>query len=90
MEANAEKVERRVQKSAAAQLLQHRIGNVFAGIITGANDKGTFVRVFEPTAEGKVVRGGQGLAVGQKVQVRLLATNVEKGFIDFERVVGAG
>ncbi|MGZ3429133.1 MAG: RNB domain-containing ribonuclease [Polyangia bacterium] len=89
MEANAEKVERRVQKSAAAQLLQHRVGSVFSGIITGANDKGTFVRVLEPTAEGKVVRGGQGLAVGQKVQVRLLAVNVEKGFIDFERVVGA-
>ncbi|MGZ3405787.1 MAG: RNB domain-containing ribonuclease, partial [Polyangia bacterium] len=86
MEANAEKVERRVQKSAAAQLLQHRVGSVFSGIITGANDKGTFVRVLEPTAEGKVVRGGQGLAVGQKVQVRLLAVNVEKGFIDFERV----
>jgi exoribonuclease-2 len=88
MEANAEKVERRVQKSAAAQLLQHKVGSVFAGIITGAGEKGTFVRVFEPTAEGKVVRGAQGLAVGQKVQVRLLAANVEKGFIDFERLVG--
>jgi VacB/RNase II family 3'-5' exoribonuclease len=87
MEAAAEKVERRVQKSAAAQLLEHKVGSVFAGIITGAGDKGTFVRVLEPTAEGKVVRGGHGLAVGQKVQVRLIDVNVPKGFIDFERVV---
>lgn len=86
MEAQAEKVERRVQKSAAAQLLEHKVGTLFSGIITGAGDKGTFVRVFEPTAEGKVVRGFQGLTVGQKVQVRLLDVSVAKGFIDFERI----
>jgi exoribonuclease R len=87
MEAMAEKVERRVQKSAAAQLLEHRVGSVFSGIITGAGDKGTFVRVFEPTAEGKIVGAAHGLAVGQKVQVRLVDVNVTKGFIDFQRVV---
>jgi exoribonuclease R len=86
MEAQAEKVERRVQKSAAAQLLEHKVGQLFSGIITGASDKGTFVRVVDPVAEGKVVRNFQGLAVGQKVQVRLLDANVPKGFIDFERV----
>ena len=86
MEAMAEKVERRVQKSAAAQLLERRVGSIFGGVITGASEKGTFVRVFEPTAEGKVVRGGHGLAVGQKVQVRLVDVSVPKGFIDFERV----
>ena len=89
MEANAEKVERRVQKSAAAQLLAHRVGQSFDGIITGAGDKGVFVRVLAPTAEGKVVRGERGLAVGQRVRVRLLDVNVDKGFIDFEREVGA-
>ena len=87
MEAQAEKVERRVQKSAAAQLLQHRVGSTFAGIITGASDKGVFVRVFEPIAEGKLVHGGHGLAVGQRVRVRLRGVDVEKGFIDFERLV---
>jgi VacB/RNase II family 3'-5' exoribonuclease len=86
MEAMAEKVERRVQKSAAAQLLERRVGSVFSGIITGAGEKGTFVRVFAPTAEGKLVRGGHGLAVGQKVQVRLVDVSVARGFIDFERV----
>jgi exoribonuclease-2 len=86
MEAQAEKVERRVQKSAAAQLLADRVGQLFSGIITGASDKGTFVRVLEPIAEGKVVRNFQGLAIGQSVQVRLLDVSVPKGFIDFERV----
>ncbi|HEY2747354.1 MAG TPA: RNB domain-containing ribonuclease [Polyangia bacterium] len=86
MEAQAEKVERRVQKSAAAQLLEHSVGRLFTGIITGAGDKGTFVRVTAPIAEGKVVRNFHGLAVGQRVQVRLLDVSVAKGFIDFERV----
>ena len=86
MEANAEKVERRVQKSAAAQLLENKVGQVFSGIITGASDKGTFVRVVDPLAEGKVVRNFQGLAVGQNVHVRLIDVSVAKGFIDFERV----
>jgi exoribonuclease R len=90
MEAQAEKVERRVQKSAAAQLLEHSVGQLFTGIITGAGDKGTFVRVTAPVAEGKVVRNFQGLAVGQRVQVRLLDVSVAKGFIDFERVTSGG
>ncbi|HEX8952091.1 MAG TPA: RNB domain-containing ribonuclease, partial [Polyangia bacterium] len=86
MEAQAEKVERRVQKSAAAQLLEARVGQLFSGVITGASDKGTFVRVVDPIAEGKVVRNFAGLAVGQRVQVRLVDVSVPKGFIDFERV----
>jgi exoribonuclease II len=84
MEAGAEKVERRVQKSAAAQLLQSQVGRDFDGIITGASDKGVFVRVTAPTAEGKLVKGGHGLKVGQRVRVKLLDVNVMKGFIDFE------
>jgi exoribonuclease R len=86
MEAMAEKVERRVHKSAAAQLLQSRIGASFAGLITGASDKGVFVRVFEPSAEGKLLRPQPGLAVGQRVQVRLVDVSVAKGFIDFEQI----
>jgi len=75
-----------VQKSAAAQLLQSQVGRDFDGIITGASDKGVFVRVLNPTAEGKVVKGGHGLTVGQRVRVRLLDVSVAKGFIDFERL----
>jgi exoribonuclease-2 len=83
MEAAAEKVERRVQKSAAAMLLVARVGEVFDGVVTGASDKGTFVRVMDPPCEGKIVRGERGLAVGQKVKVKLLEADVEKGYIDF-------
>ena len=63
-EDNAAKVERQVRKSAAALLLAPRIGARFDGIVTGASDKGTWVRISGPTAEGRVVRGFEGLDVG--------------------------
>ena len=85
-EDNAEKVERQVRKSAAALLLVSRIGQRFDGIVTGASEKGTWVRVSGPSAEGKVVRGFEGLDVGDHVRVELVRTDVERGFIDFARV----
>jgi len=85
-EDNAKKVERQVQKSAAALLLIHRIGEHFEGIVTGASEKGTWVRIVSPPVEGKVIRGFQGLRVGDKVKVELVGTNVERGFIDFAAV----
>ncbi len=85
-EDNAKKVERQVQKSAAALLLQGRVGERFEGIVTGASEKGTWVRIIHPPVEGRVVRGFQGLDVGDRVGVELIDTNVERGFIDFARV----
>lgn len=85
-EDNAKKVERQVSKSAAALLLASRIGQQFDGIVTGASDKGTWARVTKPMAEGKIVRGFDGLAVGDHVSVKLIRTDVAKGFIDFARV----
>ena len=85
-EAAAKKVERQVTKSAAALLLQSRIGQRFDAIVTGAADKGTWVRVFDPPVDGKLVQGTQGMDVGHKLQVELLKTDVERGFIDFKRV----
>jgi VacB/RNase II family 3'-5' exoribonuclease len=82
----AKKVERRVAKSAAALLLESRIGQRFAAIVTGAAQKGTWVRLFDPPVEGRLVHGFDGLDVGRKVRVELLYTDVEKGFIDFKRV----
>jgi len=82
-EDNANKVERLVRKAAAALLLEHRIGERFDGIVTGASDKGTYVRVFRPPIEGRVVQGQAGMDVGEKVRVKLLDTNVERGWIDF-------
>jgi VacB/RNase II family 3'-5' exoribonuclease len=82
-EDHAAKVERRVSKSAAALLLAPRIGQTFAAIVTGAADKGTWARITAPPAEGRIVRGFQGLKVGQSIRVRLLSTDVARGFIDF-------
>ncbi len=84
-EDDAAKVERRVEKSAAALLLSSRIGEVFDGICTGAAEKGTWVRIFRPAAEGRVVSGFAGLKVGERVRVELIDTDVERGFIDFKR-----
>lgn len=83
---NADKVERLVRKSAAALLLGSRIGQQFDAIVTGASDKGTWVRIQEPVAEGRVVRGYEGLDVGDRVRVALVHTDTARGFIDFAQV----
>lgn len=82
----AKKVERQVGKSAAAMLLESRIGELFEAIVTGASDKGTWVRLLHPPVEGKLVSGFEGMDVGQKLRVQLTGTDVERGYIDFKRV----
>ena len=82
----AQKVERQVRKSEAALLLHPRIGQRFDGVITGASDKGTWVRIFQPPAEGRLIDAPERLQVGQTVKVRLVSTSVERGFIDFALV----
>ncbi|TWO71727.1 RNB domain-containing ribonuclease [Caenimonas sedimenti] len=84
-EDNANKVERQVLKAAGAYLLHHRIGERFDALVTGAAPKGTFVRIHSPLLEGRVVRGFEGLDVGDAVNVRLVAVDAAQGFIDFER-----
>jgi exoribonuclease II len=81
----ADKVERQVRKSAAALLLEKRVGEQFNAIVTGVSDKGTWVRVFDPPVEGKLVHGFENLEVGKKLRVKLISTDVERGFIDFVR-----
>lgn len=82
----ARKVERLMRKAIAANFLGKQIGQVFDGIVTGANEKGTYVRLLKFPAEGKVVRGEKGVDVGDKVRVKLARTDAVHGFIDFERV----
>jgi exoribonuclease-2 len=82
----ARKVERLMRKVVAADLLSRRIGEVFNGIVTGASPKGTYARLLNFPAEGKVIRGAQGIDVGDKVRVRLVSVDIPHGFIDFERV----
>jgi exoribonuclease-2 len=82
----AKKVERQVTKSAAAILLEPRIGERFEAVVTGASDKGTWVRLLHPPLEGRLARGFEGLDVGHKLRVQLIRTDVERGYIDFKRV----
>ena len=84
-EAAAQKVERLMRKVAAAAFLQNRIGEVFEAVVTGASHKGIFVRVSSPPVEGRVMHGERGLDVGDKIRVRLLRAEMERGFIDFAR-----
>lgn len=81
----ARKVERLMRKASAAVLMGERIGETFDAIVTGVSNKGTFVRLIAPPAEGRVMRGEEGMDVGDKVRVKLLATEPERGFIDFAR-----
>ena len=85
-EDQAAKVERQVRKSAAALFLQSRVGERFHAIVTGASDKGTWVRTLGTPVEGRVVKGFSGLDVGDRVDVRLVDTDVDQGFIDFAAV----
>jgi VacB/RNase II family 3'-5' exoribonuclease len=85
-EDDANKVERLVAKSAAAMLLSSRIGDQYDAICTGAADKGTWVRIFHPPIEGRLFHGYEGVDVGNRLKVRLIHVDVDKGFIDFEKV----
>jgi exoribonuclease-2 len=81
----ANKVERQVRKSAAAMVVESRVGEQFDAFVTGASNKGVYVRATTPPIEGKLVRGGNGLDVGDRLRVRLANVNIDRGFIDFER-----
>jgi exoribonuclease-2 len=85
-EDKAKKVERQVEKSAAALLLASRIGDRFDAIVTGAAPKGTWVRLLDFPVEGRLLHGFEGVDVGNRVRVQLIHTDVDRGFIDFKRV----
>jgi exoribonuclease-2 len=84
----ARKVERTMEKRAAAVAFQNRVGQTFDGIVTGVTPKGVFVRVPDPPLEGRLMRGEQGVDVGDRIRVKLLSTDPQRGFIDFGRVDG--
>jgi exoribonuclease-2 len=87
MEDAAKKVERQLTKSAVALLMQSQVGAIFNSIVTGASDKGTSVRILSgPPVEGKLLANAAGLKIGDRIRVRLVGTNVDRGFIDFELV----
>jgi exoribonuclease-2 len=82
----ARKVERDMNKRLAAAALQHRLGQNFSAVVTGVTPKGVFVRVLDPPVEGRLMRGEQGLDVGDRLRVSLLAADPRRGFIDFGRI----
>ncbi|HVU36090.1 MAG TPA: RNB domain-containing ribonuclease [Opitutaceae bacterium] len=84
------KVERQVAKSAAAILLAPHVGETFEALVTGAADKGTWVRLTQPPAEGKLVGGHEGREVGQRIRVQLVYVDIERGFLDFIGLRGDG
>jgi exoribonuclease-2 len=81
----ANKVERQVGKSAAALLLESRIGEKFDSIVTGASEKGTWVRLLAVPVEGKLVQGFEGMDVGHRLRVQLISVDVQRGYIDFKK-----
>jgi exoribonuclease-2 len=87
MESAARKIERMTEKSAVAVLLSNHRGETFDGIVTGVKERGTFVRLITPPAEGRIIKGEEGLSVGEKVRVRLISVEPERGFIDFANVI---
>ncbi len=82
----ANKVERQVEKSADAMLLENRIGERFDAIITGASSKGTWVRLLRLPVEGKLMTTLNHPDVGDRVKVQLIGVDIDKGFIDFNEV----
>ena len=81
----ARKVERVMSKRIVAVAMKPRIGETFAAVVTGVTPKGVFVRVLNPPAEGLLVRGQQGVDVGDTLQVKLISTDPQRGYIDFAR-----
>jgi len=81
----ARKVEREMSKRIAAVAMSSRIGEIFDSIVTGVTPHGTFVRVLKPAIEGLLAQGQQGADVGDRLQVKLIRTDVQRGYIDFAR-----
>jgi exoribonuclease-2 len=80
----ARKVERTMRKVAGASMLAERVGEDFAAVVTAASPKGIYARVLNPPVEGRIVRGGRGLDVGDTVRIKLVVADPVRGYIDFE------
>jgi VacB/RNase II family 3'-5' exoribonuclease len=82
----ARKVERKMRKIVAASVMKRHVGESFDAIVTGVSDNGTYARILRPPVDGRVVRGENGLDVGEKVRVKLIDADPRNGFIDFAHV----
>jgi exoribonuclease R len=84
----ARKVEREMSKRLTAIAMRHHIGEDYDGIVTGVGEHGTFVRVLKPHMEGLLIQGQQGADVGDRMRVKLVNADPQRGYIDFTRVGG--
>jgi exoribonuclease R len=84
----ARKVERTMRKVAGASMLEERVGESFAAIVTASSPKGIYARVLNPPVEGRIVRGGRGLDVGDTVRLKLVVADPMRGYIDFAHEAG--
>jgi exoribonuclease-2 len=87
-EAAAQKVERQLRKSEAVLLLESHIGQAYDAIVTGNTPAGIWVRILVPPVEGKLIHAPSSLNVGERVRVKLVDTNFDRGFIDFALLEG--
>jgi exoribonuclease-2 len=81
----ARKVQRAMTKRIAAVALADKVGQSFTAVVTGVTPKGVFVRIEDPPVEGRLMQGEHGLDVGDRLRVRLLDTDPDRGYIDFGR-----
>ena len=65
--------------------MDNTISGLEDALFTGASEKGTWARLFQPPVEGKLIRGFEGLDVGDRVRVELIGTDAERGFIELAR-----
>lgn len=77
------KTERRMRKSEAALFLEPYIGKDFDGVITGITPNYGWVRIFNPPAEGMLMKVPKDCSIGSKLKVKLVSTDVEMGHINF-------
>ena len=82
-ESAARKVERKMRKIVAANVMLRHVGESFNAIVTGVTKSGTFARILRPPVDGRIVQGESDLDVGEKIRVRLLSADPRTGFIDF-------
>ncbi len=79
----ADRVERQMQRTAAAVLLSRRVGEWFKAIVTSVTPKGVYARVLHPPVEGMIGSRKRKVEVGERISIRLAGVDVEKGYLDF-------
>jgi exoribonuclease R len=77
----AHEVDRAVVDLAEALLLEHRVGEVFRGVVVDAGDKGGSVQLRDPAVRARLT--GQTLPLGEEVDVRLAEADVTARRVTF-------